>query len=422
MQGAGKKVYVLFVACLVLAGLLLLLAFRIGDTSRWEAMTDRVGQLKIAARVREVNRSVLTGEPIGGNAWEDYNVALEDAVLLAREDQNGSIYYQFASGDTKVDRARVRQLVAGHAKAIEHLRLGAKRSDGQYLYNWEMGPSMDYPGFLASRKLGNIALAQSRILTEKGRPQEAAELLLDTAVFAKDLSTNSPLLSNLIGMAMYYTAFDGLQQLLLSRRLTPKQLADLAAKLEIVDRDFPAVSSMTANEPLSIGMYLTALTSGPAALTSVRERERYYGWRFAVFPSQTVLEAFETSDLVAQRFQQFDELSFPEAKKEVNALAARTNPSSNALLKEVLANMPRVLENHHEALAKLRLMRAAATLLATGKMPTIVDPFGTHILSRRDRNTIRIWSVGRDGTSQNGVGDWTGQPDIVLEIPVNASR
>jgi hypothetical protein len=163
MNLAGKKPYVLVFACLVLAGLLILLAFKMGDSRRWEAMTDRVGQLKIAARVRKVNRSVFGGEPIAGNAWEEYNIALEDAVLLAKEDQNGSIYYLFANGDTGVDRAKVRQLVAGHAKAIEHLRLGAKRSDGQYSYNWEMGPTMDSPSLLASRKLGNIALAQARI-------------------------------------------------------------------------------------------------------------------------------------------------------------------------------------------------------------------------------------------------------------------
>jgi hypothetical protein len=68
MQLAGKKAYVLVFACLVLAGLLLLLAFKIGDSSRWEVMTDRVSQLKSAARIRKVERSVFGGEPISGLA------------------------------------------------------------------------------------------------------------------------------------------------------------------------------------------------------------------------------------------------------------------------------------------------------------------------------------------------------------------
>jgi hypothetical protein len=54
--------------------------------------------------------------------------------------------------------------------------------------------------------------------------------------------------------------------------------------------------------------------------------------------------------------------------------------------------------------------------LATGEMPNLADPFGDKLLYNQEGGKPKIWSIGSDGTNQNGVGNWQGRPDMVLEI------
>src|SRR5687767_2385070 len=115
MQPGDKKIYLLVFASLLVAGALLMLALGSGGGAQREAMTDRIGELKIAARVRMVQRSVFGGEPFPGNAWDEYNIALDDALKLATDEQDNSIYLQFANGEPGADAVKVRQLVGGQS-------------------------------------------------------------------------------------------------------------------------------------------------------------------------------------------------------------------------------------------------------------------------------------------------------------------
>jgi hypothetical protein len=76
---------------------------------------------------------------------------------------------------------------------------------------------------------------------------------------------------------------------------------------------------------------------------------------------------------------------------------------------------------HREVIAKLRLLRAAAILKSTGKMPDLADPFGADLLMSESEGAVRIWSLGTDGVNQNGIGSWSTYPagrgeDLVLEL------
>jgi len=67
-----------------------------------------------------------------------------------------------------------------------------------------------------------------------------------------------------------------------------------------------------------------------------------------------------------------------------------------------------------ERLAQIRLLRAAALVLAGAELPEIPDPFGTAI--RRDAS--RVWSLGPDGVDGGGVGAWKSAKtgDLVVEL------
>src|SRR5262249_17451349 len=128
-------------------------------------------------------------------------------------------------------------LAAGHAMALDHLRLGAQRSGGSYPYDWDRGMQRALPSLLACRRLGYLAVAQAKIEADRGRTQDAVDVLLNADVFARDLTAGAPLVTYLTGLVVYSTTFDELHDLVLSGKLTQAQLADLATKLETVDHD-----------------------------------------------------------------------------------------------------------------------------------------------------------------------------------------
>lgn len=411
MQDRRKKTFFFWLfAILAVTVLLLALALRPTRVGELQAMTNRIVELKLESRSRKMPRSVLHGKLDPGNAWEEYNIALGDAQTWNEVD-NGSIFSRFLAGDTKVDRAKVMQLVNTHKKAIEHLRLGAQRSDGQYPYAWEKIPEMELPSLSGSRRLANVAVAQAKLWAKDGRSQEAVNLLLDVSSFARDLSTNSTLLSNLLGFTVYEVTFAEFRNLIQSGKLTQTQLADLARKLATVDHDFPSLNSALSNETLAFGLATLKISS-----EGMGSRAQFGDWRFTIYPQPTMLNAFQTRDALLKRMQTLDHMNFASARKEADAISAEGESSPNTLVRVAMPSMSKTIVAHREALARLRLVRAGTEFLSTGKMPALADPFGDKLFYKQEAGKSRLWSIGRDGINQNGNGKWEAQPDIVLEI------
>jgi hypothetical protein len=405
MQPGRNKTFTwLAVSLAIGAALVIAVAMRPAGVDKWQAMARRVDQLRLEALSRKSPRSPLRGELKPGKAWDEYNIALNDTMTWV-DDQNGSLFARFVNDEKGVDRAKVEQLVASHATAIDHLRNGAQRSDGQYPYKWERGNEMELPSILGSRRLANVASAQARIWAEKGRPEDAAGLLLDTTVFSRDLATNGTLLSSLIGYALYQISFDELRHLILSGKLSQQQLADLERKLEVVDRDFPGLSETLSNEAMGLG---TSMLHGGNLGLSPKE---WFGlvekgdWRLALAPRSSMLEAFETTDRYAQRWAKLDQMDYKAAATEANAISAEAAASRNSLVNMSIPSISRSIAVQRETMANLRVLRAGTKFLATRKVPKIADPFGTNLLYKEEGGKLKIWSVGSD------------RGQILLEIP-----
>jgi hypothetical protein len=59
----------------------------------------------------------------------------------------------------------------------------------------------------------------------------------------------------------------------------------------------------------------------------------------------------------------------------------------------------------------------AAHYLATGAFVELKDPFGASLRHSDPGLPLKIWSVGRDGVDQGGLGDWSSESrDLVLEL------
>jgi hypothetical protein len=405
MQPTPNKRPAWLIVSLALTAAFVFVALRPKGADKWEEMAARIDKLKIETRSRRLPRSPLRGKLIAGNAWDEYNIALNDTLTWV-DDQNGSLFARFVNGEPGLDRIKVEQLVALHAGAIEHLRRGTQRSNGQYPYNWERGDEMEIPSLLGSRRLANVSAAQARMWTEKGRAQDAADILLDVTVFSRDLATNGTLLSSLIGYALYSVSFDELRHLLQSRKLSPQQLTDLAQKLETVDRDFLGISTTLSNETMGFGTAMIQSANSGLSGRTLMEHMKLGDWRLVMSPRATMLEAYEIKEDYMRRSSKFDQMSYEAAKNEANAIGMEAEASTNALVRMSMPSLLRTIEVHRETLANLRVVRAGAVILATGQMPKITDPFGTDLLYKEKDGKLKIWSRG---SSRRG--------EISLEIP-----
>jgi hypothetical protein len=397
---------------------LLLIAFMPMRDATWEGMRARLAERQEEARSRKIPRAVLSGRPIPGNAWDDYTIVLNDSLTWKPDP---SLSWGFAEGTaTPADRQVILKLIMDHGAMLDHLHRGAQREDGQYPFKWEQGVRMAMPNFLQNRAVANFAAARAKALLDDGRAEEAVNLLLDLSVFARDSSGNAPYV---FGHTSYRAAFDGLRNVVLSGKLSSEKLKDLAEKLERVDHDMPALGAAFDNERLIYGSIALELGSENMFGTEWMGMMRQGGWRYGLSGRRLAVDMFYTMESFGERLRKLDTMDFKDAIKEANAIHTEAFASANPLVRQGAPEPAPAVMGHRELIAKLRLLRAAATLKATGNMPRLADPFGGDLLMSKSGGRIKLWSLGTDGADQGGVGSWNTDSsggatgDLVFEFP-----
>jgi hypothetical protein len=267
-------------------------------------------------------------------------------------------------------------------------------------------------------KVAGLAAGQARVLLGNGRAREAVDQLLAVATFGRDFTAHAFSSSHGYGVQIYSVALHGIRDVLLSGKLSKDDAADLASNLEILEREVPKLSPVLANELWSTGTILLSFSKRDLTFNSWLETVKTGGWRYALSPRRIKSDAFELRDAFLKRAQALDRLDYAEARKEAVAIQTEANSSK---LDTVLygPDLLFLLESQRGVQARLRLLQAAAENCATGKKPTLPDPFGTTLVVVEEKNKIRIWSVGPDGVNDYGVGNWKNQfpnTDIVIEI------
>src|SRR4051812_14971608 len=111
-----KLAGILFLAGLLGWGGAVLVVGRVAE-ARWAAMKSRWHELLEEARARSRSRPPLRGDPVPGNAWDDYSAAIrETRTLYDLESQAAPAYLETGSGP---DRTLVEQVLARHPSLIE---------------------------------------------------------------------------------------------------------------------------------------------------------------------------------------------------------------------------------------------------------------------------------------------------------------
>jgi hypothetical protein len=385
---------------------------------RWAETEKRVHALLSEIRGRDAGRPVLRGSAVEGDAWEEYDLAIDEMQKIKTSTMTIG---EYVSRGPKADRASIEKILAVHGAAIDHLRLGARRSRGQYPYRWEEGAAMKTPPLLRMQSLANLATCQARFLAEAGKPREAAELLLDTCQFGRDAGTNGPLISEMVALAILGVALDELRDLLQAGRLDRETLESVGRELELLDRSFPRNGHSLINDAAMAGA--TFLKSGPGSIESEGGAGASLGplfaWRFGFSQRIMSADAFDTMLRLMNRTAELEDRPWEEARRGLEELRGEAERSKNWLVRMMIPGLLQSSRPGRERKSQLRILRVAVRWRATGEILDLDDPFGTKLRHSASGGTLKVWSLGRDGADDGGAGGWNPPigKDIVLEIP-----
>lgn len=420
----------IFVGSLAVTLAILLIWLNTAGHRRFAAMELRLKEMRADTEARDAGRPTLRGWPVPGNGWDDYALALREVEAIKVDRQ---ALYEYVDRRPKADRTKVERLLAAHGGALDHLRRGASRSCGQFPIRWEDAFSTPIPGLLSCQSLAYLAACKSRFLLEAGRPREAAELLLDTCQFARDVGFNGALASEMISMSMCSIAFGELLDLVLADDSLPGDLLEVDRQLALLDLSFPPTRLSILNESLAIG-YGFIQTATLSKLNDEFEWKRsmpgsgipdlkFWGAvglidRLGGLRRLILADAFDTSHVFIKQGADLDDKPWAEVLRtgaEIDAYAERIR---NPVTRNILPEIPAWIRPGRERRAQLRLLRVAAHYRATGEVLDLDDPFGTKLHASESGDTLTIWSVGRDGVDDGGVGEWkpSAGKDIVLSV------
>jgi len=431
MHGVRRRTPVRKVLGVVVGGVLsLAAAFWIWVDSvadrRWAAVEKRVAALAEEFAARDARRPVLRADPLPGNAWDDYLLAIDALKTPGFK----SVLEPFIERRPEAERDRVAALVSGHAAALDHLQRGVRRAESRSPFRLRHPARIvhkDSPS-LRSQDLILLAVCKARLLNEEGMQRDATRLLLDVCQLGHDIAWDADFVAAMVGMTAYSYASRELRPWLVGRSLPGDALNDLNRELEMIDEQFPEVGPLLTREVASVG---AALVNGDFIDSWQRARvgfnneplpdSVFYTWRYAWSRRLMEADAFQLSDSWMRRAAAAETQSssavnavWDEIRKEADSL---TKDSRNPVLELMGMHSFSPSGTFREPHARLRLLRVAVHYRATGEILDLEDPMGLKLVHSLDGGRLRVWSAGRDGANDGGEGQWpSGGKDIVLEI------
>jgi hypothetical protein len=354
-------------------------------SAKWGALRERVLKVCSDAKGREQTRPVLRGEPLRGNAWEDYSAAL---ASLPDEIWDFANLDWDQSGITSVET-----ILPKYQAALDHLRTGGRRTEGRFPYVWEDGIHRRTPDGLRPGKLRILALTQAKLFRLKGACGEAALLVLDLLQFTRDCAANGTKLGE-----DYRSEPGELRELLVSGTLSSEDAKEISRELEILEGAWPRRGDLLMNwnawlsrkdlegetEPIEVPLF------GGHSGTSMLSLWRYgFSQRIAVADYQEqVQEWFSKVAAMEDRSWSEEREALKELRGEMdrakNPLVQVTRPYINAEEYYVGSMWRRFL------VGQLRALRIAAEYLGTGRILDLEDPSGGRITCELSGGKLRI--------------------------------
>jgi hypothetical protein len=400
-RSTGWKVGTAVLLTATLTPVLLWACVKSAETRRWSDMERDTRALLAAANARSGERPVLRGEPEPGRAWTLYDEAIQGVRSSGLE----------CRIDEDLEEAKVRILLEKCGPALDLLRRGVRRADGQRHRAWEI-PEQYKPIDSLLSVAGNRA---TNLIAGK-KYREAAELLMDALQFCGDAGRNGSESDTAESNRCRTHVLFKLQSLILSGNLNSADLLEMERELRILDAALPSLADSERNTAMDTGFMLLDVAPGKSLLRDPSERT----WRFAWSEKLMITDAWFTLDRAMKRFAEASRKPWLEALEVERQVAVEITSSRNVLWTQYSRAGFRETMHHrrhriHQA--QIRLLAAAARYRADGSIPDFDDPFGTKLHHLLKEGKLRIWSLGPDGADDVGEGDWDPVPgkNIVVE-------
>lgn len=383
---------------------------------RWARMQTECRRQAALVRAWDSRRPVLRGEPLPGNAWEDYAEA--QAMWKAARFPYSEIDY--VEHPESIDREAVQVWIEPRLPILDQALRGTRRGECRNPRDWE-GPSR-YG--LNSWNLTAPALCRSRQLVEQGCVGSAVELLLDVMRMNGDLARGGTWIEAYSPLWQQMRCMTELKALMATGILDADALRQIARELDVLEADLPAFGEGMLLEGMEVGFQVLRAESIEGFLKEIEMRDKPIPfWQRGDLGRLTLVNWYELHKTTGARISAGDAKAWSEASAATREASAEFSASGNFLLRLWGASNGKVdyLPIHRvfrDGLAQMRLLRAAVAYRADGALPDADDPYGGKLRWSKKGPLFRIWSRGVDGMDDGGSGDWNPKSgrDIVLEV------
>lgn len=384
---SGLKIFGIIAG--LLAGLAVVAVFwmkAVADRRRDDMARDIAAEV---AKVRALpgGRAVLSGTAQPGNAWDDYDQALAECQKTAVGMRLDVILDPKGEDKPGGALAQLPQFLP----AIARLRSGTRRAESRKNYDWEKGAMMSTPSLTACNQVASFALLHARTLAKAGKPGEALDEILDVMQFGRDVASDGPVITYMIGMAHATLALQEAKGLFEAGALDPASCGKLERALRTLSGEFPSFEDAITRESVFFGSTLVenAGSNFAASLFYMNAARQLRGW--------------------TQRCAAASRVSWAEALKVESEVLAEVEKSWNPIAKIAAPAFVRTGgKASRMGRARINLLLAAVHYRNAGEVLDLEDPFGGQLRSSSKDGALKIWSAGPDGS---------GGKDLLLEVP-----
>jgi hypothetical protein len=378
----------------------------------WDGFARHVESLLERINARDSLRNCPDLAPLPGNAWDDYSAAGKLIPPWGWPELNAlGLFHQ---RDARADRASVLALLPSVAGVLDRLSLGARRIDARYPHpEARRIPNLGTSGFqLQASRFKTIGICRARLLGEEGRRSEALDLLMDIAVFGRDLIDRALETDVMDGQGVLSSVFQELKQQLISGDLQGADLLRLDRRLEALDAAWPDPEAALQSDLVYLGLLLLEEDrTGKAMHQYSDDKPRILrNWRSFYSSRLRSMQTFRQAEIDVDRAAQAQKLPFEEGLPILDGIAQRMRKDSDPLYSSFY-NIDRGSLSL-SLRARGRMMRMAARFLATGETLAMEDPMGGALRLSEENGVLRVW---REAPGQN-------RPSTALDLRIPSSR
>ncbi len=385
-------------------------------TRAWEAMRAKVDVLEAEVRSRPSAREPLWGAAEPGSAWQDYNAAGTLASALPRDLLEALQLWLDRSA--RADSAKVATALLKASAILDLLKRGGRQSEVPLHSNSPLRHGL-VPACARTHDLGVMCSGGLRAAWESGDGEGARGHLRTLSQFFLDIAETCLGGCESNGLNGLRKGAAEVKEWLKSGQATPADLRLLSADLLKLETRIP-------------GILARGLSMSRIGLGSMATPKDYYQfpvrplvWRYAFSWRLMVADAYKAIDEEIQSGSDVY-LDPPEST------GCLPNIHSSRTVQDLCLGGVRWMQrNAAELIARLRMLRVAATWQAEGNLLDLEDPFGGRLRVQSSSKGLKVWSVGWDRLDNGGtgslspvstIGDLGIGPDLVLEVPVLKAR